>query len=371
MILGPRGLGWIPFSTEFGNYAGILIAVLFGSLFLGNRTRISFKQMFNRVGETFLVNCAAEVFQFGFFTLVGVAVLPQVFIGISYGFALMLPAGFVGGHGTAAAIGGVFADNGWPDAISIGQTFATIGLLAGVLGGVVIINIAARKGWTKAIKSVQELPEEMLTGLIPEEKRQSTGEETTSTMSIDTLTWHLGLILTCVGVAYLANMGLKVLFPEISFPIYGLALIFSIGLHAILCMLKMENYVDKKLITHIGSTATDFLVGFGVASINISVVLQYWLPIVLLVMVGLLIVLLFLFFISRKFFSNYWFERGIYIYGMSTGVLATGAILLRISDPEFKTGVLEDFGLRGYLCPSLICCWFPSARCLSSAVLAQ
>lgn len=194
------------------------------------------------------------------------------------------------------------------------------------------------------IKSVQELPEEMLTGLIPKEKRQPTGEETTSTMSIDTLTWHLGLILTCVGAAYLANMGLKVLFPEVSFPIYGLALIFSIGLHAILCMLKMENYVDKKTITHIGSTATDFLVGFGVASINISVVLQYWLPIVLLVMIGLLIVLLFLFFISRKFFSNYWFERGIYIYGMSTGVLATGAILLHISDPEFKTGVLEDFG---------------------------
>lgn len=61
-------------------------------------------------------------------------------------------------------------------------------------------------------------------------------------------------------------------------------------------------------------------------------------------MAGLAIVLLFLLLISRKFFSNYWFERGIYIFGMSTGVLATGAILLRIADPEFKTGVLEDFG---------------------------
>lgn len=344
LIFGPRGLGWIPFSSEIGNYAGILIAVLFGSLFLGDKTKASFKQMFNRVGETFLVNCAAEVFQFGFFSLIGVVVLPKIFAGINKGFALMLPAGFVGGHGTAAAIGGVFADNGWADATSIGQTFATIGLLAGILGGVVIINIAARKGWTKAIKSVNELPEEMLTGLIPEEKRQATGEETTSTMSIDTLTWHLGLVLTCVGAAYLANMGLKALLPSISFPTYGLALIFSIGLQAILRALKMDGYVDKKTITHIGSSATDFLVGFGVASINISVVLQYWVPIVLLVAVGLAVVLLFLLFISRKFFSNYWFERGIYIYGMSTGVLATGAILLRIADPEFKTGVLEDFG---------------------------
>lgn len=344
LIFGPRGFGWIPFSSEFGNYAGILIAVLFGSLFLGNKTKASFKQMFNRVGETFLVNCSAEVFQFGFFMLVGVTVLLKLFEGIYNGFGLMLPSGFVGGHGTAAAIGGVFADNGWADATSIGQTFATIGLLTGIFGGVILINIAARKGWTKAIKSVNELPEEMLTGLIPENKRQATGEETTSTMSIDTLTWHLGLVLTCVGAAYLANMGLKALFPRVSFPTYGLALIFSLGVQAILRLLKMDSCVDKKTITHIGSSATDFLVGFGVASININVVLQYWKPIVLLVLLGIVVVLFFLLFISRKFFSNYWFERGIYIYGMSTGVLATGAILLRIADPEFKTGVLEDFG---------------------------
>ena len=138
--LGDNGLHLIPFSKEIGNYAGILIAVLFGSLFLGNKTKISFKQMFNRVGETFLVNCAAEVFQFGFFLLLGVAILPQIFAGIYPGFALMLPAGFVGGHGTAAAIGGVFADNGWKDAISIGQTFATIGLLTGILGGLFLLT---------------------------------------------------------------------------------------------------------------------------------------------------------------------------------------------------------------------------------------
>lgn len=209
LVFGPRGLGWIPFSSEFGNYAGILIAVLFGSLFLGNKTKASFKQMFNRVGETFLVNCAAEVFQFGFFMLIGVAVLPKIFKGMHDGFGLMLPSGFVGGHGTAAATGGVFAENGWADATSIGQTFATIGLLVGIFGGVILINIAARRGWTKAIKSVNELPEEMLTGLIPGGKRQATGEETTSTMSIDTLTWHLGLVLTCVGAAYLANMGFQ------------------------------------------------------------------------------------------------------------------------------------------------------------------
>lgn len=201
LALGPQGLGWLPFSGEIGNYAGILIAVLFGSMFLGNKKKSSFGQMFRSVGETFLVNCAAEVFQFGFFMLLGVAVLPLLFPGINRAFGLMLPAGFVGGHGTAAAVGEVIAENGWADATSIGQTFATVGLLVGILGGVVLINIFARRGETKAIKSVKELPEEMLSGLIPEEKRKPSGEETTSTMSIDTLSWHLGLVLCAVGAA--------------------------------------------------------------------------------------------------------------------------------------------------------------------------
>ena len=103
----------IALSGLFLSCRTILIAVLFGSLFLGNKTKASFKQMFNRVGETFLVNCAAEVFQFGFFMLIGVAVLPKIFKGMHDGFGLMLPLGFVGGHGTAAATGGVFAENGW------------------------------------------------------------------------------------------------------------------------------------------------------------------------------------------------------------------------------------------------------------------
>lgn len=182
LIFGPQVLKLLPFSSEIGNYAGILICVLFATMFLGNKAKASFKKMINDVGETFLVNCAAEVFQWGFFLLVGIIVLPLIFKGINTGFGLMLPAGFVGGHGTAAAIGNVLAENGWEEAASIGQTFATIGLLSGIIGGVIFINIFARKGETKAIKSVNELPEEMLTGLVPEDKQIEVGKETTSPM---------------------------------------------------------------------------------------------------------------------------------------------------------------------------------------------
>lgn len=256
----------------------------------------------------------------------------------------MLPSGFVGGHGTAAAIGGVLAESGWADATSIGQTFATIGLLGGIIGGVIIINIGARRGDTAIIKDVKELPKEMLTGLVPEKDRAEFGKNTVNAMSIDTFSWHLTLILVAVGMAYLVNTGLKAVLPSVSFPVYGLALICSIFVQGILKFLKMDDYVDKRIITHIGSSATDYLVAFGVASINVKVVVQYLVPIIALSVLGFVLVVIWFWFVSPRFYKNYWFERGMYVYGLTTGVMATGVILLRITDPEFKSGVLEDFG---------------------------
>lgn len=170
-------------------------------------------------------------------------------------------------------------------------------------------------------------------------------KSTTNGVSIDTLTWHACLVLVSVGLAYLANEGLKIVLPDISFPVYGLALLCGVVIQGVLKLSKLDVNVDKGVITHIGSSATDFLVVFGVASIKISVVMEYWLPIVILCACGFVFVILWFFAISPRFFRKYWFEHGIYIFGMSTGVLATGVILLRITDPEFKTGVFEDFGL--------------------------
>lgn len=344
LFFGKQFLNIIPFSSEISSYAGILIAFVFGSMFIGSKTKVSFKSMFQNVGDSFLVNAAAEIAQFAFFALIGVTILPVLFPDINSAFGLMLPSGFVGGHGTAAAIGGVLAESGWEDATSIGQTFATVGLLGGIIGGVILINIGARRGHTVIIKDVKDLPEEMLTGLVPEKDRNEFGKNTVNAMSIDTLTWHFTLILVAVGMAYLCNFGLKRLFPSISFPVYGLALICSIIVQFILKVFKLDNYVDKKVITHIGSSATDYLVAFGVASINVSVVLKYWIPIVVLSLLGFTLIIIWFWIVSPRFYKNYWFERGIYVYGLTTGVMATGVILLRITDPEFKSGVLEDFG---------------------------
>ena len=57
--------------------------------------------------------------------------------------------GFLGGHGTAAGMAQIFNDLNWPAGGDVASTTATMGLMSGIFGGMILINIGARKGYTK------------------------------------------------------------------------------------------------------------------------------------------------------------------------------------------------------------------------------
>jgi ESS family glutamate:Na+ symporter len=86
-------------------------------------------------------------------------------------------------------------------------------------------------------------------------------------------------------------------------------------------------------------------VAFGIASIKISVVVKFATPLVIMGLLGVAFAVFYLFFISKRLFHNYWFERGIFVFGWSTGVVAMGVTLLRIVDPDFKSKALDDYGM--------------------------
>lgn len=79
---------------------------------------------------------------------VGTAIWPE----INNVFGLQLASGFLGGHGTAAAVGTTLAEMGYENAGDIGMTFATVGILTGIFGGIIYIKWATAKGYTQYIK---------------------------------------------------------------------------------------------------------------------------------------------------------------------------------------------------------------------------
>lgn len=346
LFLGPQFLNVLPFTTSISSYAYLLVVFLFASLFIGNEGGGSFKQTMDQVGDTFLLNSATYFGQYAAALLIGGGILYAFYPEINSAFSVLMPGGFIGGHGAAAAFGGAFKELiNWDEALPIGQTFATIGLLVGVIGGVIAINIATQCKATRFIKTMSELPEGMRTGMIPLDEQDAMGRNTVSPMSIDPLTWHLVLVLiaTCGGY-YLTNY-LQGLFPKLSIPMFSVSMLCGVALQQILKVLGLTKYVDKNVVTRIGSSATDYLVAFGVASIRISVVIKYLYPILIFTVIGILFVVLYLTVVCRKLFHNFWFERGIFIFGWATGVVAIGVTLLRIVDPEFKSKTLEDYGM--------------------------
>lgn len=346
LFLGHQFLDLMPFSGQLADYPYMLVVVLFATLFIGREKIKSFGSMVDKVGDTFTLNLAAEVGGFGTALLLGGFLIRRFFPATPDAFPLLQPAGFVGGHGYAAAIGGSLETLlDWEGAIPIGQTFATVGLVSAVLFGLLIINIATRMNATRFVSTMEELPDSMRTGLVPENKRNSMGDETVNPMSIDPLTWHVLLVLIATAGGYYGFYAFAALPFDVELPMMALSMLAGVILHFGLKGVGLGDYVDRRIIKRIGSSSTDYLVAFGVASIDVSIVMQYIAPLIILVAIGILYNILFLSFAGRKLFQNFWFERSIFCFGWTTGVVAMGVTLLRVVDPEFSSGTLEDYGM--------------------------
>jgi ESS family glutamate:Na+ symporter len=347
LAAGPQGLGVLPFSTSLADYPRQLVVLVFATLFLGARPKSpGLGATVRKVGDTFFYNLAAELGQFGAALAFGLLVLAPLFPDLPGGFALMLPAGFAGGHGTATVVGQALKQGGWPEAISVGYTFATIGLLAGIFGGLVLINLGVRRGWARLVSSAEHLPEAERRGFLAGDRQASLGRQTVAAAALDPLTWHIALALVPFAAAHLVNDWARPVLPgNLPLPLFAVATLMGAVLQMGLDAVGIGQYVDRQVMGRIGSCASDYLIGFGVASIQISVVRQHALPILVMALFGLIYCLALFWFVGRRICRTFWFERSLFVYGWATGVIATSITLLRVVDPRFRSHTLQDYGL--------------------------
>ena len=344
LALGPNGLGWLPFSGELGTYASILIAIVFAALPLSSTTA-PLKEIVRTTGPMWAYAQLGMLLQWGIVGLFGLLVVNLIWPELHTGFAMMFPVGFYGGHGTAAAVGAAFEGLDWEEARSLGMMTATIGVICAIGGGLIAIKWATRKGHTSYISDFSELPDELRSGLIPASKRTSIGETTTSSISIDSLTFHIALVAIAALMGYLCNRGVKAVWPMLELPVFSCAFVFGILLKRLLDATRASQYVCPQTTKRIGSVATDLLVAFGVASIKLSVIVKYAVPLLVLLIVGTAIVVFITFYFGRRLSQNNWFERTIFAWGWWTGTMAMGIALLRIVDPKSTSKAMDDYAL--------------------------
>lgn len=340
LLFGPEVLGIMPFSDKLGDYSTLLIAIVFAAM----PYSMTFQSGdLKKARNMWAYSASMFLGQWGVFILLGVLVFAPLF-GTEDWFGMMLPVGFVGGFGTAAAVGGALDGVGAEAASSLGFMSATVGTLAAIVGGIIFANWGIKSGRANTLP--KELPWELLSGSIEDPKKQpSIGKATTNPSSIEPLALHLGFIVMTVMFAYLIQQAVTDAFPSVSIPLFALSFVVGIfgklGLNAI----KRPEYLNPQTVKSISGGSTDFLIAFGVASIVPSAIAAYWLPLVVLFVLGLIYCIVFFRWVSPLFFGEVWLERGIFGWGWATAAVATGIALLKIVDPDLKSGTLNDYGV--------------------------
>ncbi len=344
LALGPNGIGILKLSDVFSTYPGILIALIFASLPFASEP-VNLKARSRPLTNIWAFSTVATLLQWGAGVMITILVLRLLWPDLNPGFGAIIASGFVGGHGTAAAVGAAFHDLGWPEAGSLAMTSATVGILSSVVGGMIWVKWGSLSGQARYITRFHDLPEELRTGLVAEDRREWLGQETVSSNSIDSLAFHFCLICCPAAGGYLLSTWSASVLPQYKLPVFCLAYIVALFVLRLFRSFGAIRYVDRKTIAHIGGSLTDILVVFGIASIKLSILVKYALPLTILFVLGILLCCFIFRWLGPGFFQSHWFEKSLFTWGWITGVTAMGMALLRIVDPKNESGALNDFGL--------------------------
>ena len=341
LALGPHGFDVLPLSTQTGTYAGILIAFIFGALPLTSQKAKGNSQ---EIGTMWAYSQAGLLLQWAFGGLLGLLVLNQIWP-VSPGFGITMPSGFCGGHGTAAAIGQAFAQLGHDEILTLAMTAATFGIVASVISGLIFVKWGAKKKHTTYLADYNDLPDELRTGLLPKEKRESMGESTCSSISIDSLSFNLAVVCAIALSGYGISKLAAYFMPGFELPVFSCAFVAGILIQKALDRTRASESICPQTVNHISGAMTDYLVAFGIASIKLSVVLEYIVPLAILLLSGLAVTLAYVFVMARKMMKECWFEKALFSWGWFTGTMAMGIALLRVVDPKMKSRCLDNYAL--------------------------
>lgn len=335
-----------------------LINIVFAALFLGVSTP-GIKKIWHVAAPQL---CYGQIISWGQYVLgviMVIAILNPLF-NVGPAFSALIEVGFEGGHGTVAGLSDTFNELGWPQGTDFGFTIATIGMISGIIIGMWLINVGVRLGWVKNIRSFGEQTKAEQRGIYPNDSQPEAGKQTVSPDSIDSLALHIAIIGLAVTIGYgikeilslinsVSPASIRDLKVLASFPLFPLCMVGGLIIQVIFRKFRIDYLINHGLMQRLAGASLDFLVVAAIASIRLDFVAANWMPLALIALFGIVWNVSGILFLAPRIFKNAWFERGIAEFGQSTGVTATGLLLLRTVDPENKTIAAEAFGYKQLL----------------------
>ena len=355
--------------AELSGWPGWLIAVVFAGLLLDRPARMD-RGGWRRVMAEGLMVWVIIAGQVALGLLATWLIIQPLFPEIPDGFGLLIETGWAGGHGTAAAMGGVFRDTvGWEQGADLGVFMATVGLGWSVVSGIAWTNLAVRRGWTRI--SIEKLASAEGGTLEPVDQRPAIGRGVIRSDVLDPLVFQVLILamafLVGVGASWaVKSVGLQLVggldgrvAPETivklqrsvgNLPLFLFTLLGGLAVRRGLDLSRWGHLVDGDSIRRLTAGAMEFLVVAAIASLRLDAVLALAGPLAVLIVLAVGWTAVCLLWIGRRVLpGDRWMELGLINYGMSTGTTATGLLLLRMVDKDLESGAAEDYALAAPL----------------------
>ena len=332
---------------------GLLISVVFATLFLGSRIP-SPKSAVRLLGPQLSLGVTFASGQYVVGLLLAVLLLGPLF-GVGPEFGALLEIGFEGGHGNAAGMAPVMDELGFEHGGDLALTMATVGMVSGVVIGVILVNWAARTKRSATLDATAQIDRWEARGLHTRQDRPHAGHQTTREASVESLTVHVGVVGLAVVLGQLMLSALKWIEQQLwadtveifaFLPLFPLAMLGGVLVQRLLDRYDRIGLVDRGIMERIQGLSLDLLIISALATLSLAAVAENLAPFAILALAGIVWNIVVLVVLAPRFMRSYWFERGIADFGQAMGVTATGLLLLRMADPKGQSPAYESFGYK-------------------------
>lgn len=260
---------------------------------------------------------------------------------------VLLPMGYGQGPGQANNIGSSYEALGFAGGRSFGLALAAMGYICACVVGVIYMNIMVRRG------KCRRTDHEEISGSVTVDAFQHDNEIPIAE-SLDRFSVQAALVLVVYLITYLITWGITAaltayapgLAGMLNALLWGFNFMIGSGL-AFLCRallkklraVKLMNrqYQNNYLLSRLSGVAFDVMIVAGIASIEIEDLSGLWLPFALMAAAGAFVTFRHLSYVCKKVYPDYYYEALVSMYGMMTGTISSGVLLLRELDPQMET----------------------------------
>lgn len=261
---------------------------------------------------------------------------------------ILLPMAYGQGPGQANNVGATYEGLGMAGGRSFGLSLAAAGFLCACVVGVIYLNI-----WNKKGRIHRTDDKAIISGSVTVDVFQHE-DEIPIEESIDKFSVQAALVALVYLLTYLVTAGIVAVLQKVS-PglaetvgdlLWGFNFIIGSMLASAIRFLfanlrkakwMTRQYQNNYLLSRLSGVAFDFMIVAGIASINIEDLSGNWVPFILMAVVGGVVTFIYLRFMCKKMYPEYESEAFFSMYGMLTGTISSGVLLLREIDPGMRT----------------------------------